>query len=196
MTDRDDFVARSDAACPQREVQRRRAVRDGAGVRRTDVLGELTLEGRHFRSLREPATAKRPGDRFDLPIVHKWRGNGNPRRDRRRHHRTHPILAHCSSCHQATSVLRPSIKLIDGWYPINCCAWLMSARRRGTGFTLRSGACSGVSVESIAASNCSASWLSDVSLPLAMFSATSVAGAAAASRLARATSRTCTKSIV
>ncbi len=55
MADGDHLVARPRADGPQREVKRRGAVRDGAGVRRPDLRGELALEGRHLRPLRDPA---------------------------------------------------------------------------------------------------------------------------------------------
>ena len=65
-----------------------------------------------------------------------------------------------------------------------------------TAFTFRGGAYSGRSGEPITSSSMSASALSDVSTPVPTLNTASVAGDAAASTLARATSSTCTKSIV
>ena len=55
VADRDHLVARADADGQQREMQRRGAVGHGAGVRRADHGGELRLEGRDLRALRQPA---------------------------------------------------------------------------------------------------------------------------------------------
>ena len=55
VADGDDLVARPHADGEQRQVQRRRAVGDGAGVRRADVGRELPLERGDLRTLRDPA---------------------------------------------------------------------------------------------------------------------------------------------
>ena len=49
----------SDADGQQRQVQRRGAVGNRAGVRRADVGGELVLEGRDLGPLRDPAGPER-----------------------------------------------------------------------------------------------------------------------------------------
>ena len=69
VADGDDLVARPDADGQQRQVQRRRAVRDGAGVRRADELGELALERRDLRALRDPAGEDDAAGRFGLALV-------------------------------------------------------------------------------------------------------------------------------
>ena len=76
VADGDHLVAGPDAQGQEREVQRRGAVADRTGVRRPDQRGELALEARHLRTLREPprpddagggsglgVAQQRPGDR-------------------------------------------------------------------------------------------------------------------------------------
>ena len=50
-----DFVAGADADGQQRQMQRVRAIRHRARMRRAHVLGELALECGDFRSLRQPS---------------------------------------------------------------------------------------------------------------------------------------------
>ena len=70
VADRDHLVARPDAEGQQRQMQRRRAVRNGAGMRRADELRELPLEGRDLRSLRDPAAEDDAARRVGLALVH------------------------------------------------------------------------------------------------------------------------------
>ena len=69
MADGDDFVAGADADRQQRKVQRGRAARDGAGVRRADGGGELTLEGGDLGALRDPAGQNRAAGGVGLALV-------------------------------------------------------------------------------------------------------------------------------
>ena len=55
MADGDDLVARSHGDREEREMQRGRRARHGAGVRRSDRGGEGGLEGGDLRPLRHPA---------------------------------------------------------------------------------------------------------------------------------------------
>ena len=75
VADRDHLVAGPDAEGEQGQVQRRRAARDGAGVRRADVRGELLLEGRDLRPLRDPAGEDRPAGRRGLLLAQARAGD-------------------------------------------------------------------------------------------------------------------------
>ena len=60
VADGDDLVARPHADRQQREMQRRGAVGDGAGVRRADDGGELVLEARDLAGLASASRNARP----------------------------------------------------------------------------------------------------------------------------------------
>ena len=79
VADRDDLIAGADAGRQQSQVERRRAVRHRAGVRRADELGELTLERRDLGPLRDPAGKNHPAHRLDLDLVENGSGDRNLR---------------------------------------------------------------------------------------------------------------------
>ena len=63
----------------ERQVQRRRAARDGAGMRRADGRGELALEGRDFRALRDPSRQDRAARGLGVALVEPGSRDGDQR---------------------------------------------------------------------------------------------------------------------
>ena len=106
VADGDDLVARADADGQKRQVQRRRAVRDGAGVRRADVVGELALEGGDLRSLGHPAGQDHATHGLDFLLVENRLGDRNLLKCLR--HQGYACTVERSACHHATSDRSPS----------------------------------------------------------------------------------------
>src|SRR5262249_4888074 len=115
-----------------------------AGVSGADEAGELALERGHLGTLRDPAAQDDPASGRGLSLAHQGFGDRN--------HAATVAFAR----HHSTSRARPSSSPTRARNPSKRSASETSARRRGTGFTLRSGPYSGRSVEPIAASSAAA----------------------------------------
>src|SRR5438046_5333684 len=109
-------------------MQRRGAVGHGAGVGRAGDGGELFLEARDARALRQPAGTHDFGRGKGFFFTNKGLGDGD--------HAATPASA-VSERHQATSSAMPSSMGCVASKPISSRAFETSARRFGTGFTAR-----------------------------------------------------------
>src|SRR5262249_54081838 len=137
---------------------------------------ELALECGNLRALGDPAAQDGAAGGRHLPLVH----HGFDDRD----HAATVAFAR----HHSTSRASPSRRSTCARKPRTRSAFVVSARRRGTGLTLRSGPYSGRRVELIVASNASASSLRLVSRPLPTLNTSSATSDWSARMFARATS--------
>ena len=80
VADGDDLVAGPHAKRRQGHMQRRRAARHRAGVRRTHLVREFALEGGHLGTLRDPARQDGPPRRGCLLFAHPGLCNRNHER--------------------------------------------------------------------------------------------------------------------
>ena len=90
VADRDDLVTLADAGRKEREMERRRAVRHRAAVRRADQRRELGFESGDFGPLGEPARQDRALGGFRLGFPHQGFRNRDVSRRRRRAHAAAP----------------------------------------------------------------------------------------------------------
>src|SRR5262249_8533066 len=170
------LVAGPHADGQERQVERRGAARHRTAVLGTDEGRKLPLEGGHLGALRDPAAQDGAAGGRHLPLVHL----GVDDRD----HAATVAFAR----HHSTRRLSPSRRSTCARKPKRRSAFVVSARRRGTGLTLRSGPYSGRRVEFIVASSASASPLRLVSRPLPTLNTSSVTSDCSARMFARATS--------
>src|SRR6187200_892782 len=182
MTDRDDLAAARHSARSQREVQRGRATRHGAGVSRADGFREFPLERGDLGPLRDPTGEDHTPRRLGFALVEQWTRDRNRRRSRQTRTR--------SARHHFTSRDSPSSSVTDAERPSMLFAFSVEASRLGTGFTLRSGPYSGATRTPIARPSAAARSLRLVSMPVATLNTSSDTSDANANTFARAASST------
>ena len=106
VADGDHLITGADPDRPERQMKRRRAVRDSTRVRSSDQRGELAFECRDLRPLRDPAGQDYAPDGLNFTLVQDWLCDGYL--GERLVHAASPAATKRSLRHHATRSRNPS----------------------------------------------------------------------------------------